>query len=176
LIGHAGRLPLPRPPTFDLKDERPAQEGANEHQPGQETEAHERQVQCDRFDDIGRDEHFKTQQERAADSNFVGLVVAFGHFPPDEVNRRPSDAGNDDEYPEDLDAISDNVDPMAEHIFELGEMLWRRVHGEARRWNATICYFARILDVMEAITFDAILSSASRSVMRWRREIQWKSV
>lgn len=37
-------------------------------------------------------------------------------------------------------------------------------------------YFAATLDVIDAMTSDAILNAATRSVMRWRRAIQKKSV
>src|SRR5262249_38291174 len=66
-IDHGRGLALPRPSAFDLQHQRPAQEGAHQHQAGEQCQALKIQFECDGLDDIGSDQHFEPEQQRAAD-------------------------------------------------------------------------------------------------------------
>jgi hypothetical protein len=47
------RLSLPRPPTVDFQDQRPAKKGADQYEASEQTETDEGQFMCDGFHDIG---------------------------------------------------------------------------------------------------------------------------
>src|SRR5262249_59571987 len=61
--GQEGGLSLPRPPAFDSQYQRPAEEGTNQHEPGEQAKTHDRQFMRYRFNDIGRHEHLEAEQE-----------------------------------------------------------------------------------------------------------------
>src|SRR3954452_7302707 len=73
LISRQGWLALPGPAPLDLQRERPAEESANQHQAGEQTQAEEGQLMRDRLYDVGRDKDFQAQQQRSTDADLVNL-------------------------------------------------------------------------------------------------------
>src|SRR5262249_50149404 len=187
-IGHGRGLALPGPLALDLEHERPAQEGAHQHQAGQQRETLKIQFKCDRLDDIGRDQHLEPEQQRAADADLVDVVAVLRRQTAQIAHRRPHDPDHDDEDAEHLDAVADHPDPVADRGLEHGlgsvpcmagcPYAGARPCSEFRRAGTpwiSMSYFVT-LDVIDLTTDDAILNCASRSLMPWRRAIQAKSV
>jgi hypothetical protein len=60
---HGRRLSLPRPPTVDFQDQRPAKKGADQYEASEQTETDEGHFMCDGFHDIGGNQDLEAKQK-----------------------------------------------------------------------------------------------------------------
>ena len=58
-----------------IQHQRPAQESANQHESGEQNEAHGGQLVRDGFHDIGGHQHLEAKQEGATDADLVDLGI-----------------------------------------------------------------------------------------------------
>ena len=100
---------LPGPAALDFKHEGPAQESADQHEAGEQAEAHRCQFVRDGFDDASRRQALPLQQQRPADPYPIGLGIHLGHKPRVPIGR-PGDARDDDKDAKNLDAVADDAD------------------------------------------------------------------
>src|SRR5712691_6753274 len=131
-FAHMRWLPLPRPSTLDFEHKRPTQEGAHNHEAGQQGQARKVQFQRDGLDDVGRDEHFQAEQQGAPDSDLVSVVGMLDDRSSQVAIRRPADTRDDHQDSENFDSVSDQTHPMAEHRFErtpCGDVMHFRASG-----------------------------------------------
>jgi hypothetical protein len=74
---HVHWLPPPGPATFDLKHQRPTQEGAHQDQSGEKAEAVESNLDRNGFHYVGCNQDFEAEQQRSTDPNFVLIVMSW---------------------------------------------------------------------------------------------------
>jgi len=59
--GHRRELPLPRPATLNFEHQRPAQEGADQHQTGKEAQTSKGKLYRNGLHNVSSNQHFQTQ-------------------------------------------------------------------------------------------------------------------
>jgi len=116
---HRRGLPPPRPATLDFEHQRPAQESAHQYQPSKEAEARKSKVDRYGLYNVRSNQHFEAEQQRSADAYSV-LIVMLCRSPTDITISRPGDACDKNEHTENLDAGTDETDPVASGGFESG--------------------------------------------------------
>ena len=117
--GQRRELPPPRPVALDFEHQRPAQEGAHQYQPSKEAEARKSKVDRYGLYNIRSNQHFEAEQQRSADAYSV-LIVMMCRSPTDITISRPGDACDKNEHTENLDAGTDEPDPVASGGFKGG--------------------------------------------------------
>jgi hypothetical protein len=100
--------PLPRPPAFDLQDQGPAQERADDDEAAEHGKAHQRRRRGDRLYDVGRDHDLEPQQQRAADADLAGLVLRLAHALAHVGGGGPHQPRDDDGRRRHLDGEADD--------------------------------------------------------------------
>src|SRR5215510_10510116 len=134
-IGHRRRLASPRPLALDLEHERPAQEGTHQHQAGQQGQAPEVQLERDRLDDVGGDQHLKAKQQRAAYSDLVDVVGVLDRQPSQKTGSRPDNPEHDQEDTEQFDPVADDLDQVTDRRLE--HLAWiGAAHGQCPQAHA----------------------------------------
>src|SRR6516164_5510063 len=85
--------------------------------PGKEAEARKSKVDRYGLYNVRSNQHFEAEQQRSADSV---LIVMLCRSPTDITISRPGDACDKNEHTENLDAGTDETDPVASGGFEGG--------------------------------------------------------
>src|SRR6516165_768989 len=87
--------------------------------PGKEAEARKSKVDRYGLYNVRSNQHFEAEQQRSADAYSV-LIVMLCRSPTDITISRPGDACDKNEHTENLDAGTDETDPVASGGFESG--------------------------------------------------------
>jgi hypothetical protein len=113
----------------------------------------------DGFHDIGGHQHLEAKHEGAPDADLVDFGILLGYPLPQLATSGPGDAGHNDQNAEDLDPATDEPDRVVDYrlmCLERGHI----VHDRTPAYSGCRpnCYFAFTLEVIDAITLDAILN------------------
>lgn len=131
-LGFAGfdaLMAAPWPSAFNFQHQRPAQEGADQDEAGENTETGEGRLQRHGLDDVRGDQDFEPKQQSAADAHAILVVASVCRASVKKAHRRPDDANHDDDHAENVDRDAHDADPVADGGFERDEFVGRVFQG-----------------------------------------------
>jgi hypothetical protein len=112
------QVPSPGPSTFNLKHQRPTQQGSHHNQPGEKAKAGEGKLDRYGFHYVSSDQNFEAEQQRSTNPYFVLIVMPLYLSSTCKKKSRPDDTGDYNEDAENFDADTHQMDQVTYGWFE----------------------------------------------------------